>query len=155
MQRPAPTPQHDRLAAFEGVWEGGEILHSGPARAVASRATARYEFRRSCGGFFLLLDYEQRQDGEVTYGGHGVYGFDAAKGTYTGQWFDTMGGFYETPSRGVFEGNTLTLVLANERFKARYCYEFVGADEMTFQIHVHAKSGVWEPYMSGRYRRAS
>lgn len=153
MEMPQPTEAHRRLAAFEGTWEGDEVLHSGPMRPVAARARGRYVFRMGCGGFFLLLDYEETQDGAPLYGGHGVYGHDAKLGAYTAHWFDTMGGWYETAARGVFEGNVLTFALASPRGAARYVYELAGPDEMTFTIHVKGPSGAFEPFMSGRYRR--
>lgn len=159
MEMPKPTAHHDRLAVFEGTWEGDETLHAAPPmRPAASRARGRFVFRRSLDGFFLLLDYDEFQGGVRTYAGHGVYGYDPKQGTYTGHWFDVMGGFYESPARGRFDGaasDRLVFQLQGPFGHARFTYEALAPDAFAFTIETSQDAAAWTRFMEGRYRRVS
>lgn len=155
MDMPKPTPQHDRLAAFEGTWEGEETLDPAPWNPVAKAARGRFVTKRILDGLFLQTDYEQRQGGAVAFRGHGVYGFDAKDGTYTMHWYDSMGSEPASVPRGRFEGDVLTFAADAPFGKVQYVYELHGADEFSFRIRTSADGGsTWKRIMEGRYRRA-
>lgn len=157
MEMPRPAAAHERLAAFEGTWEGDETLHPAPPwRPEATRARGRFVNRRVLDGFFLQNDYEESRDGVVNFRGHGMYGFDAKDGTYTMHWFDSMGAPPAHVPRGRFEGNVLRFEADAPFGRVAYVYETLGADEFAFRIESSPDGGTtWRPFMEGRYRRVA
>ena len=75
-------------AVFEkdvGVWDAESEIHPGPGAAPVRQVGVSTN-RRIGGGRWLVVDYRT----EGGFEGHGVYGWDAAKGKYTGVWVDSM-----------------------------------------------------------------
>ena len=155
MEMPKPGPAHERLAVFEGTWEGDEILHPAPPwRPAPSTARGHFVIRRVLDGFFLRTEYEETRDGQAMIRGLGVYGWDAKGGTYTMHWFDSMGTPPTYVPRGTFDGNVLTFQGEAPFGRVRYVYEIVSPDEFTFRIDSSLDAGVtWNCFMEGRYRR--
>jgi Protein of unknown function (DUF1579) len=87
--RPAPGPEHARLAPFVGRWRtAGRVRETPDAPAAHIEGTDTYEWL--AGGFFLL----HRVD--VTMGGERVealevIGWDAGRGAYFMRSFDSFG----------------------------------------------------------------
>ena len=152
-EMPKPTDAHRRLAAMEGTWEGDEVLHPSPWGPTKRAAHGRFVARMDMDGFFLVSDYVERQGGDVTYRGHGVYGYEPAKGTYSMHWFDSMGGVPAGVIAGKWEGDTLAFSAQAPFGQVRYVYTFPAKDEMTFAIESSKDGSAWSPFMEGRYRR--
>jgi hypothetical protein len=80
---PQAGPEHDVLRSDVGSWETLSETRMAPeATAQMSRGTATN--RLACGGRWLISEFKN----DTGFEGHGVYGYDAAKGKYTGVWFD-------------------------------------------------------------------
>ena len=150
---PKATPEHATLARFAGRWHGEETLHPTPWQPELRQATGTFEFRMDLDGFFLIANYVERQDDTICYAGHGVYGYDPKIKRYTQHWFDSMGGIYDTPALGTFEGVTLCFEKAHDERKARYTYAFEGDALLTFRIDLATDAAAWTPMMEGRYTK--
>lgn len=73
------------FAKDEGVWDAETEVRPGPgATPVKSRGT--FTNRRIGGGRWLVIDYRS----DSGFDGHGIYGWDAGTGKYTGVWVDSM-----------------------------------------------------------------
>lgn len=152
MEMPKVTPDHEKLYAFAGEWEGEETMSPGPMGPGGS-ATGKMKARVDIDGFFVISDYVQEKDGKVSYRGHGVYGFDAGTGEYTWYWVDSMG-FAAVPSRGKWEGDTLTFSSSHGGSLGRYVYRWEGRDVHHFSI-AHSMDGgaTWMTFMEAKYVR--
>ena len=91
MEMPKPTGHHAKLQAMVGEWVGEETMHPSPWSPQAGNATSRTTARLEMDGFFVVSDYVQERDGQVTYRGHGVMGWDSNQKHYTMYWFDSIG----------------------------------------------------------------
>ena len=83
MEMPKPGAQHAVLARLAGTWIGDETMHPSPWAKEGSQATGTVVATMQIDGFFLVSDYEQRRGDQVTFRGHGVYGWDGPKERYT------------------------------------------------------------------------
>lgn len=154
MEMQQPTASHARLARFAGDWSATEILYPSPWDPHGGRRHGR-STGRMLDGFFLVTDYEQRKDEEITFRGHGVYGFDPRAGHYTMHWFDSMGVDPGAPVPGLWHGETLTFQHQTPFGHMRYRYEFEGADRYHFSMASSQDDVNWNPLMDGDYRRTA
>ncbi len=105
-------------------------------------------------GFYLVTDYVEERSGQVSYRGHGVFGYDAQQESYTMFWFDSMGSAAPEPARGRWEGDKLVFTARSPMGHARYTYTLEGEGRYGFAID-HSEDGKkWVPFMEGHYRRA-
>lgn len=153
MEMPKPGPEHAKLARLVGTWVGPETLHPSPWDPEQRTAEGRFEMAMTCGGFFLRCDYTETRDGGETYAGIGMYGYDVKAQRYAMHWFDSMGGSYERPALGDFEGDALRYTNQGPHGHARYGYVLVNDHEMTFSIETSPDGETWKPFMDGRYQR--
>jgi hypothetical protein len=151
---PKPNDNHEKLARLEGTWVGEETMNPSPW-GPGGTATGRYVQRRDIGGFFALQDYVQEKGGKVTYQGHGIFGYDNERKTFTWYWVDSFGMVPAAPSRGQWNGDTL--VFEHEPVgdrRGRYTYQFSGDDAVTFTIENSQDAGKsWQLFMTGKYRK--
>ena len=127
MTRPMPQPSenHRKLRALAGDWTGTETLSPSPWGPGGS-ATGKMSYRVDLDGFFLVGDYVEEKDGQVAYRGHSVFGWDDKQQNYVWWWLDSMGSIPSAPSRGKWEGDTLTFESKGEQGESRYTYKFLG-----------------------------
>lgn len=154
MEMPQLNEHHEQLAAMVGEWNGNETMHPSPWSPESASATSRTVARRELGGFFIITDYEQKRDGEVSYSGHGVFGWDPRKEKYTLHWYDTMGGDPGAPALGTWEGDTLCFQHQHHMGHSRYTYVFSGKDAYTFALDFSQDGREWVPFCDGKYTRA-
>ena len=84
---PQPGPEHEILKKDVGTWDVEIKTWAGPGEPTVTKGK---ETNRMMGGFWLIANFEGNMMG-VDFQGHGVYGYDAEKKTYVGQWFDSFG----------------------------------------------------------------
>jgi hypothetical protein len=150
---PQPGPEHQKLHMLAGKWEGEEDLRPSPW-GPGGRAIGRYDMRVAVDGFFVVQDYEEEKDGRVVFRGHGVYGWDANDKVYTWFWVDSMGQMPAGPSRGRWEGDTLTFESASPQGRGRYIHRFEGTDKYTFKLENSFDGGAtFVTLMEGTYHR--
>lgn len=153
MEMPKVTDQHERLYVFAGEWTGPEKMLPGPM-GPGGETTGEMKARVDIDGFYVISDYVQKKaDGSTSYRGHGVYGFDAQTNEFTWYWVDSMG-FPSTPSRGTWEGDTLTFTSRQgEHARGRYVYRFEGNDTHHFKIENCFDGATWVTFMEATYHR--
>jgi len=152
MEMPRAGKEHEKLESLAGSWRGEEKMYPSAWDPQGGEATARVQSRRDLDGFVLITDYVQERGGQVTYRGHGVFGFNKASGRYSMSWFDSMGG--DSPAEGRWEGDTLTLQHAGPMGHARYTYELEGKEAYRMKIEQSQDGKQWATFMEGTYRRA-
>lgn len=151
MHMPQPGPQHEILARLSGEWRGEETMFPSPWSPQEQKRSGHIR-ARVLDGFFVLSDYEQTAEGQVTFRGHGVYSFDPQAQEYLMYWFDSMGGAGGV-ARGRYEGNQLTFRNTSPMGHHRYRYTF--EDGLTvFEMALSADGEDWQPQMEARYRPA-
>lgn len=154
MDMEKPAAELERLGAMVGSWIGEETTHATPWGPGGSTATAKVEARYACDGWAVLVDYRQERDGEVTYLGHGVFGYHVPSGRYLQHWSDSMSGIPAEPVAGEWEGDTLTFHGKGPGGHVRYVYVFTGPDSYEFRMEGSRDGREWSRWMEARYRRA-
>jgi len=152
-EMPQVQDAHRKLSAFAGNWSGEEKMHPSPWDPKGGSGLGKIASRIDLDGFWLVTDYTQERDGKCTYRGHGVIGYDAAKGQYTHHWFDSMGSPVHAPALGKWVGNTLTFESVGPMGHARYVYRAEGDRKYYFRIENSQDGSNWAPMMEGWYNR--
>jgi hypothetical protein len=151
---PRPDANHARLHRLVGAWTGEEKMNPSPW-GPGGTALGRYHCRVDVDGFFVLQDYVQEKDGNPTYRGHGIFGWDAERKTFIWYWVDSMGSVPAAPSRGQWNGDSL--IFEHEPMgdrRGRYTFEFSGETLLIFRIENSQDGGKsWQTFMEGKYRK--
>ena len=102
---------------------------------------------------FLITDYQQFRGEEVTFRGHGVYGYDPETDRYSMYWFDSMtGGGFIVPARGTWVGDTLVFQREGPTGHGRYTY-VVGEKGYEFKMEHSPDGETWNVLMTSVYQR--
>jgi hypothetical protein len=151
---PKPNENHQKLQQLVGTWIGEETMNPSPW-GPGGQATGRYECRIDIDGLFAIQDYVQEKAGKVTYRGHGIFGWDGEKKTFTWYWVDSLGTVPAAPSRGQWVGDTLQFEHEPVgELRGRYTYKFMGLDRYQFSIENSQDGGkTWFTFMVADYRR--
>lgn len=153
MEMRKPTEEHRRLYILAGEWVGEEKLSPSPW-GPGGNATGRSSYRVEVDGFYVIQDYVEEKDGQVVFRGHGIFGFDAQAGEYCWYWVDSMGFVPAGPSRGQWEGDTLTFRSISPQGQGRYVYRFEGKQTYHFRIENSFDGGkTFATFMEGTYRK--
>src|SRR5215470_15737220 len=98
----SPLPEHARLAAFAGEWNGEEMVY--PSRwNEGGPATSRTVARMDLNGFYLIQDSVQMRDGKEIFATHGIFSYDLDDNSYSLKiqfspdaegWADVLTGVY-------------------------------------------------------------
>lgn len=153
---PQPGPEHEKLHALVGKWEGEEKISPSPW-GPGGKAIGRYDMRVAVDGFFVVQDYEEEKDGRIVFRGHGIYGWDAKDKMYTWFWVDSMGQTPVGPSRGRWEGDALVFESTHSpEGRGRYSHRFEGANTYHFKLESSFDGGkTYLTQMEGTYHRKS
>ena len=147
-------PEHARLAAFAGEWNGEEMVF--PSRWTAGGpATSRVAARMDLNGFYLIQDTVQMRDRKEVFGTHGIFTYDRDDRTYKLFWYDSLGYTPPSPASGGWVGNTLTLVRGSLRGNARHVYEIIDDNSYSLKIQFSPDAEGWADVLTGVYRRVS
>ncbi|MCJ9703111.1 DUF1579 domain-containing protein [Bradyrhizobium sp. SHOUNA76] len=148
----SPLPEHARLAAFAGEWDGEEVVF--PSRWTAGGpATSRTVARMDLNGFYLIQDGVQMRDGKQVFATHGIFTFDRDDRTYKLFWYDSLGYTPPSPASGGWVGKTLTLVRGSLRGNARHVYEIIDDNSYSLKIQFSPDAEGWADVLTGVYRR--
>ncbi len=151
-----PSDHHRRLATFVGSWRGEELLHPSRALPGGGVTLGSFDYRMDVAGFFLLSSYQQRRGDPLALvlSGHGVYGWDPARGRYTMHWFDSQGGLApQSPNHGTWDGDSLVFLRRSPRGFTRYIHTLEARDRYRFRMDGSHDGERWSPLMEGRYAR--
>jgi hypothetical protein len=148
----SPLPEHARLAAFAGEWNGEEVVF--PSRwTEGGTATSHVIARMDLNGFYLIQDSVQTRDGKQSFATHGIFTFDREDRTYKLFWYDSLGYTPPSPASGGWVGKTLTLVRGSLRGNARHVYEIIDDDSYSLKIQFSPDAEGWADVLTGVYRR--
>ena len=151
---PKPGENHARLQRLAGKWVGEEKTYPSPW-GPGGTAVGRMEARIDVDGFFLIQDQTTEKAGKVSFRGHGVMGWDAAKNDYAWFWVDSMGQIPAAPSRGQWDGDRLVFESHHGGQHGRYTYEVVGPEGLRFKLEGSQDGKTWKTFMEATYRRES
>ena len=152
MEMPRPGEAHRKLERLVGVWSGEETMFPSEWDPAGGTAEATSRARRALDGFAVLVDYEQRRAGQVTFSGHGVWTADAKSGEVVLYWFDSLGLGLET-FRGGWEGDVLAVRSRNPMGHARLVYDLAEPGRMLNRMETSRDGEEWKPMFEGVYRR--
>ena len=148
----SPLPEHARLAAFAGEWNGEEVVF--PSRwTEGGTATSRGVAHMDLNGFYLIQDSVQTRDGKQSFATHGIFTFDREDRTYKLFWYDSLGYTPPSPASGGWVGKTLTLVRGSLRGNARHVYEIIDDKSYSLKIQFSPDAEGWADVLTGVYRR--
>ncbi|MCK1651841.1 DUF1579 family protein [Bradyrhizobium sp. 149] len=148
----SPLPEHARLAAFAGEWNGEEVVF--PSRwTEGGTATSHVVAHMDLNGFYLIQDSVQTRDGRQSFATHGIFTFDREDRTYKLFWYDSLGYTPPSPASGGWVGKTLTLVRGSLRGNARHVYEIIDDDSYSLKIQFSPDAEGWADVLTGVYRR--
>jgi hypothetical protein len=131
---PKPGPEHDVFDKDVGEWDALIEVYAGPA---PSTSTGRMTSRRTCGGLWLVADYQ----GDSGFSGHGMWTYDAQKKKYVGVWADAMTTFL-APGEGTWDAATRTMTflyearIGDRTMRWRQTTESVGDSTQIFRSYV-------------------
>lgn len=104
---PKPGPEHKILAMDVGTWDAVMEMPAAPgAPPMTSKGVEVNTI--GCGGLCLITDFKGDLMPGVTFQGHGITTWDAAKKKYVGSWMDSM-------SAGISRGES-TYDAASKKF---------------------------------------
>jgi hypothetical protein len=148
----SPLPEHARLAAFAGEWNGEEVVF--PSRwTEGGTATSHVVAHMDLNGFYLIQDSVQTRDGKQSFATHGIFTFDREDRTYKLFWYDSLGYTPPSPASGGWVGKTLTLVRGSLRGNARHVYEIIDDNSYSLKIQFSPDAEGWADVLTGVYRR--
>ncbi len=154
MEMSKPKEEHRKLHQLAGTWKSEETMYPSPWDPKGGTATGKTVSRMDLDGFFLISEYVQERCGQVSYRGHGVFGWSDKEKAYTMHWFDSMGSDCATPARGEWSGNTLTFLQKTPMGHARYVYTLEGEGRYRFALEQSQDGKSWSKFMEGKYARA-
>lgn len=128
-------------------------MHPSQWAPQTKTSVGRSRSRMDLGGLFLIVNYEQEVDGEVSFRGHGVYGWDPRRESYTMHWFDSMGYPPGGMALGTWEGDTLTFESKSEHGHSRYVYVHPEPGRYEFRIESSPDGETWSTVMESTMRR--
>ena len=152
---PGPGPEHQVFAKDVGTWDAEiEIRFAPGASPERQKGTARN--RLACGGLWLVSDFVSETSG---FEGHGVYGFDPARGKYVGTWVDSARSFlvvsegsYDAASR-IMTFTTEATIAPGRSMRWRETTETLDADTQVWRSFMPAPDGSEFEMMTVTYRR--
>jgi len=152
-----PTAEHQKLAASAGTWDVLMETVGEDGKPVQGKGTSTQ--RLGCGGLWLLDDFTSANFMGGPFDGHGVTGYDPAKGKYVLTWVDSwttslmfMEGSYDK------DGKVLTMTgtgvgMDNKPAKYRHVTTWKNADSFVFEMFVTGADGKEAQMMTITYTR--
>jgi hypothetical protein len=111
---------------------------------------------RLVGGRWLSVDYRNAESG---FEGHGLYGWDAARGAYVGTWVDNMRGSLVI-AEGRWDADTRTMTYTSEvpgpggtSMRLREVTETTGPDTQVMRSFIPGPDGAELEFMRVEYTR--
>ncbi len=151
------SPPHEVFNKDVGTWDVTIEIHAGPGKPpMVSEGVARN--RIACGGLWLISDFINESTG---FEGHGIYGYDVAKGRYVGTWVDPMRTFLAV-AEGSYDPAAKTMTFwfeadapQGQRLRWREVTVTQDADTQIWHQFMSGPEGKEFELMTGTYRRRS
>lgn len=150
----APNANHDRLEQFCGSWLGTVTVPPSPQLPEGMTAESRVQTTRELGGWFVLMNYEQKQHGGILYTARGVIGYDDAQSQYMFYWFDSEGWNPGAPAVGQWDGDRIVFEHASSMGHSRMTFDFSGNDGYQFLMDASQDGQQWSRLMEESFTPA-
>jgi hypothetical protein len=155
MSFPKPGPEHEVFQKDVGTWDATIETRMAPG-APPSVSHGVMTSQLACNGRWLIAQFRNETSG---FEGHGIYGFDASKGTYTAVWVDPLRTFL-APMEGTYDPAKKTMTFVGEARKPdgsalrwREVTETVDPDTQIFRSFMPLPSGGEFEMMTVTYKR--
>jgi hypothetical protein len=154
MNTPSLPPELEIFKKDVGTWEATVEVRLQPgATPMVSRGVSTS--RLAHGGRWLLTDFEN----ETGFSGHGIYGFDPVKKTYSGVWVDSLRTSL-TVMEGTWDAPSRTMTFRGEQKRPdgstvawREVTESIDPDHQIFRSFMPGPGGAEFEMMTVTYRR--
>ena len=151
MKAPKLRRQHANYEKFAGTWRGDEVASPNPWDEGGPRKGA-YKCKLVAGGFFLSMEYTQKEGRKTVYAAQGVFGYSAERKLYTMRWFDGMSGGHDEAT-GTWKRNKLVLDNASEMGHGRYTWRIKSPTEMHFLMEYSEDGKTYMETLRGVYTK--
>lgn len=150
-QPPTPGPEHEILKKMEGNWTAKVVMGEDKSDATAT-------YKMELGGLWLLSNFSGELGG-LKFQGHGMDGWDPAKGKYVSVWIDSMS---STPLllEGTYDRARKTMTMFGEgpgpdgiKVKHKAVTQFMDADHHTFTMFMVTAEGAETKMVTVEYTR--
>lgn len=154
---PKPGAEHQKLAARAGTWDAVMSMTGEDGKAVESKGTSVVKV--ACLGMWVTEDFSMPEFMGAPFEGHGVTGYDTAKGKYVGTWCDSMATAYMALEGGYdASGKVFTLTGMGPgpdgaALKHRMVTTWHSADKYVFEMFVTGANGKEMQVMTITYTR--
>jgi hypothetical protein len=154
-QPPQPGREHEIFLKDVGTWDATVEIRLTPGGAPqVSKGVASN--RVVSEGHWLVTEFRNETTG---FEGHGIYGWDPAKGKYVGVWVDNMRSFVAL-AEGSWDANTKTMTLWTEApgpggkpVRWREATQTVNSDTQVFRSYLPLPDGGEFELMTVTYKR--
>lgn len=153
---PKPGAQHQKLAAQVGTWDA--VIESIGPDGKPSQSKGVSEAKLLIGGLWLVEEFTS-DFGGMAFQGHGITGYDVAKGKYVTTWVDSMiTSFLVLEGNYDKDGKALTMTgtgVDGEGKPAHYrnVTTWKDADTYVFDMYVTGADGKEMPALKITYSR--
>jgi hypothetical protein len=150
---PSVPPECSVFQKDVGAWDVALSIRMGPGDPQESQGVALG--RLVSGGRWLVVEFRNETTG---FEGHGVYGWDAVKQRYVGNWVDDMRPFMAI-GEGTWDEGTRTMTWLTDvpgpdgnPMRLRETMQAVSDDEKSYRVFVPGPAGDFE-MMTAKYTR--
>lgn len=157
---PGPRPEHKPLQKFVGEWEVGIGMQMAGA-PEPMRFSGHISGRMGCNGTWLITELEGSMMG-VTYEGLALQGYNPARKTYVGAWFDMSKGDFDV-MEGTFNADQTVLTnfgempnpfQAGQVTRVKSIFRFLDEDHITYEEFLPEGGDGWKLWLTMDCRRA-
>jgi hypothetical protein len=100
---------HELLKEDVGTWDADILVNVVPGTPPQGSKGVAHN-RLACGGLWLITEFMNETTG---FEGHGIYGYDQAKGKFVGTWVDPMRTFIAV-AEGAYDAAAKTMTMRFE-----------------------------------------
>lgn len=150
MSMPKLGPEHEKLKVFLGEWRGKETMYPSQWMPQGGVRDAAISNRLALGGFAVVQDYAQLENGQPVYEGHAVIAKSPWGAGYQMHWFDI---FAPSIFEGEFDGVRGVFVSESPMSKTRATFDFSTAGEYRFMMETSQDGETWSPMVDGEYSK--
>lgn len=153
-----PGAEHQKLAAKAGTWNAALEMMGPDGQPMRSKGTSTMTM--GCGGLWLIDDFHAELGG-APFHGHGMTGYDPAKGKYVGTWVDSMSTSLLTMEGGYDKtGKVLTMTgmapgMDGKPVSTRYVTTHQDANTDVFEMFMPGPDGKEMKVLTITYTRAA
>ena len=156
MEIPTPDERHDRLERFCGSWLGKVTVLPNPQMPDGMSAESRAETTRILDGWFVLMNYEQKQPRRSHL--HGAWNDWLRRRAWPIHPFigsTPWAGIPGTPAWGEWDGDRIVFTQVTSMGHSRLIFDFSGDDGYEFSMDASEDGQQWSRLMDESFKPAA